>query len=154
MQIQIQRVQAGGLRFFQSNRPPGKVHALTRQPHLKSQRPTEPVVNTYCSLPKHTPFPFSWFQTLGFFWEQSPPCSLCFYFGSNGPQCLGRKQVTWVCSIPDPGFCGRLEAGPGSVGCSCKRPGWADTSSTQLFTFWSFPGVPSLTEAQALPSAI
>lgn len=79
---------------------------------------------------------------------------LCFYFGSNGPQCLGRKQVTWVCSIPDPGYCGRLEAGPGSVGCRCKRSGWADTSSTQLFTFWSFPGVPSLTEAQALPSAI
>lgn len=148
MQIQIQRVLAGGLRFFQSNRPPGKVHALTRQPHLKSQRPTEPVVNTYCSPPKHTPFPF-WVS-----FGNNPLPVLCFYFGSNGPQCLGRKQVTWVCSIPDPGFCGRLEAGPGSVGCSCKRPGWADTSSTQLFTFWSFPGVPSLTEAQALPSAI
>lgn len=112
MQIQIQWVQVGGLRFSPSNQPPGKAHALARKPHLKSQRPTEPAVNAYHSPPKHTPFPSFWFQTLGFFWEQSPSCSLFACFGSNGPQCSGRKQVTWVCSIPDPGHCGRLEAGP------------------------------------------
>lgn len=93
MQIQIHWVRVGGLRFSPSNQPPGKAHTLARKPHLKSQRPVEPVVNTYRSPLKHTPFPF-WFRTLGFFWEQSPPCSLCACFGSNGPQCLGRKQVT------------------------------------------------------------
>nr|KAF6308083.1 hypothetical protein mMyoMyo1_008861 [Myotis myotis] len=93
-----------------------------RGPHSKSPGPGEPVVNTVCLLnPPHHLF---WFQTLVFLWGQSPPCSPCSCFGSNGPQCSDMKHVTSACTIPYPGHRESFKAGPetqpGPVRRSCK----------------------------------